>query len=183
MKTLPGEFPLVTPAEDRKTSDHFDLEGPAVCVPVVSSSGHGKADVKRLHYQEGKFALATTMLAVSPKPRATISARYLYEVLSEMKDGFIAPLMAGATNVTLKQDLFEKILIPVPTPEVQREIVEYAAWEALAEQADALKAQLARGIDGEKADEIVRLLDQAVSMLHQHAAQKCRVADLWRGNG
>lgn len=183
MKTLPGEFPLVTPAEDRKTSDHFDLEGPAVCVPVVSSSGHGKADVKRLHYQEGKFALATTMLAVSPKPRATISARYLYEVLSEMKDGFIAPLMAGATNVTLKQDLFEKILIPVPTPEFQREIVEYAAWEALAEQADALKAQLARGIDGEKADEIVRLLDQAVSMLHQHAAQKCRVADLWRGNG
>jgi len=183
LKTLPGEFPLVTPAEDRKTSDHFDLEGPAVCVPVVSSSGHGKADVKRLHYQEGKFALATTMLAVSPKPDAAISARYLYQVLSDMKDSHIAPLMAGATNVTLKQDLFEKILIPVPKPEVQKEIVEHAAWEALAEQAEALKAELARGIDGEMADEIVRLLEQAVSMLIQHADQKRRVADLWRENG
>lgn len=183
MKTPPGEFPLVTPAEDRKTSDHFDMEGPAVCVPVVSSSGHGKADVKRLHYQEGKFALATTMLAVSPKPNSGISARYLYEVLSEMKDDYIAPLMAGATNVTLKQDLFEKILIPVPKPQAQKEIVEHAAWEALAERADALKAQLSHGIDGERADEIVRLLDQAVSMLHQHAAQKRRIADLWRENG
>jgi hypothetical protein len=123
------------------------------------------------------------MLAVSPKPNSGISARYLYEVLSEMKDDYIAPLMAGATNVTLKQDLFEKILIPVPKPQAQKEIVEHAAWEALAERADALKAQLSHGIDGGKADEIVRLLDQAVSMLHQHAAQKRRIADLWRENG
>jgi len=180
MKTLPGEYPLVTPAEERKTADHFDMEGPAVCVPLVSSSGHGKADVKRLHYQEGKFALATTMLSVSPKTDAEITARYLFHVLSEKKDTLIAPLMAGATNVTLKQDLFENVLIPVPSPEAQKEIVDHAAWEALAEGAMSLRTQVAQGIDGERADEIVYLLDQATSLLHLHAAKKRTIDDLWR---
>ncbi len=145
MKTAPGEYPLVTPAEERKTADHFDMEGPAVCVPLVSSSGHGKADVKRLHYQEGKFALATTMVSVSPKTDAEITARYLFQVLSEKKDTLIAPLMAGATNVTLKQDLFENVLIPVPSQETQKEIVDHAAWEALAEGAVSLRTQVCAG--------------------------------------
>ncbi|MGO9138771.1 MAG: N-6 DNA methylase [Syntrophales bacterium] len=180
MKTLPGEYPLVTPAEDRKTADHFDLEGPAVCVPLVSSSGHGKADIKRLHYQEGMFALATTMVSVSPKADAELLPRYLFQVLSERKDDLIAPLMAGATNVTLKQDLFENILIPVPSTEIQKEIIDHAAWELLAVEARTLRAQVAQGIDGERADEIVGLLDQATSLLHRHAAKKREVKDLWR---
>jgi len=180
MKTLPGEFPLVTPAEDRKTADHFDLEGPAVCVPIISSSGHGKADVKRLHYQEGKFALATTMVAVSPKPESGILPRYLFHVLNDKKDEVIAPLMAGATNVTLKQDLFEEVIIPVPRPEVQKEIVDHAAWEALAIEATALRSQVSQGIDGEKADEIVELLDKATDLLHRHAAKKRDAGALWR---
>lgn len=180
MKTLPGEYPLITPAEERKTADHYDLEGPAVCVPLVSSSGHGKADVKRLHYQEGKFALATTMISVTPKPNADILARYLFQVLSQKKDDLIAPLMAGATNVTLKQDLFENILIPVPSLEVQKEIIDHAAWEALADGARVLNAQVEQGIDGEKADEIVALLNEATSLLHLHAAKKRTIDDLWQ---
>lgn len=210
MKTLPGEYSLVTPAEERKTSDHFDMEGPAVCVPIVSSSGHGKADVKRLHYQEGKFALATTMIAVCPKNvaecpeckslkiektedkfkcrdcsnewKVEITTRYLFQVLSEKKDMLIATLMAGATNVTLKQDLFEKVLIPVPSQEIQKEIVDHAAWEALAEGVMTLRTQVAQGIDGEKADEIVDLLDQAKSLLHLYATKKRTIDDLWREN-
>ena len=54
-------------AEERKTADHWDLEGKAVCIPLVSSAGHGKADIKRLHYQEGKFALASTMCDYSSR--------------------------------------------------------------------------------------------------------------------
>jgi type I restriction enzyme M protein len=180
LNTLPGEYPLVTPAEDRKTADHFDLEGPAVCVPIISSSGHGKADVKRLHYQEGKFALATTMLALSPKEDSGVLPRYLFQVLSEKKDDLIAPLMAGATNVTLKQDLFEELRIPVPSTDIQREIVDHAAWETLAAEAMSLRSQIERGIDGEKADEIIALLERATDLLHHHAERKHDVGDLWR---
>jgi type I restriction enzyme M protein len=179
MKTLPGDFPLVTPAEDRKSADHFDYEGPAVCVPLVSSSGHGKADVKRIHYQEGKFALATTMVCVTPKPYSRLTARYLYQLLSEKKDFLIVPLMAGATNVTLKQELFEDVLIPVPDDNAQRDIVEHSAWQMLAIEASDLRRQVEQGIDGDKAEEVVSLLDQVILQLHRHAEQKRTISDVW----
>lgn len=179
MKTLPGEFTLVTPAEDRKSSDHYDYEGPTVCVPLVSSSGHGKADVKRIHYQEGKFALATTMVGLVPKPESALNPRYLYQLLSDKKETLIVPLMAGATNVTLKQDLFEEVLIPVPREDIQKEIVEHAAWEALASNAGKLQKQAEEGIDGEKAIEVVDLLQQVSAQLLLHAVQKRSITDIW----
>ncbi len=64
MATQPGEYVLVVPAENRKTSDHWDFDGKAVCIPLISSAGHGKAEINRIHYQEGKFALATTMCSL-----------------------------------------------------------------------------------------------------------------------
>jgi len=179
MKTLPGEYPLVTPAEDRKTADHYDFEGPAVCVPLVSSSGHGKADVKRLHYQEGKFALATTMVCLIPKPDSKLNPRYLFQLLSDKKDTLIVPLMAGATNVTLKQGLFEDIRIPLPDEDVQKEIVEHAEWEKLSKNATKLRQQAEQGIDGEKAMEVVELLQQVSIQLLKHAVDKKSIADIW----
>lgn len=84
MATLPGDFVLIVPAEERKTADHWDFEGNAVCIPLVSSAGHGKADIKRIHYQEGKFALSTTMCALFAKDEETIRPRYLHIFLSVM---------------------------------------------------------------------------------------------------
>jgi type I restriction enzyme M protein len=148
-------------------------------VPLVSSSGHGKADVKRLHYQEGKFALATTMVCLVPKPDSKLSPRYLYQLLSDKKEALIVPLMAGATNVTLKQDLFEDVDIPVPKEAVQKEIVEHAAWEALAFNATQLRKQAQEGIDGEKAIDVVDLLDRVSSSLLRHAGRKKSIEDIW----
>lgn len=179
MKTLPGQYPLVVPAAGRKTADHFDYEGPAVCVPIVSSSGHGKADIKRLHYQEGPFALATTMLCLTPKVDSKISARYLFEVLDVMKDAIIVPLMAGATNVTLKQDLFEKVMVPVPDSVTQKDIVDHSAWESLAEGAVHLRSQVAQRTNGKKARSIVALLDQATNLIQAHAKNRRSIADVW----
>ncbi len=179
MKTLPGKYPLVVPAEERKTADHFDYEGPAVCVPSVSSSGHGKADVKRLHYQEGRFALATTMICLAPKQGSGLTSRYLYQVLSDKKEVIIAPLMAGATNVTLKQELLQDVLIPVPDEDTQQEIVEHAAWEVFSENTNRLRSQIAQGIDGERAQDVVDLLDQVTTLLNMYAKKKRRIADIW----
>lgn len=50
-----GPFPLVVTAEDRSSCDHFDFKGAAAIIPMVSSTGHGNASLKRLHYQEGKW--------------------------------------------------------------------------------------------------------------------------------
>lgn len=61
-----GEYPLVVTAVERKTcaTYHFDCE--AVCIPLVSSSGHGKKSLNNVHYQSGKFALGTILCAVIP---------------------------------------------------------------------------------------------------------------------
>jgi type I restriction enzyme S subunit len=53
MKTEPGEYPLVVTAAYRRTASTFQLEGPAVCIPLVSSTGHGDAALHRVHYQDG----------------------------------------------------------------------------------------------------------------------------------
>ena len=88
--THSGKYTLVVPAEERKTADHYDFEGEAVCVPLVSSAGHGKADIKRLHYEDGKFALASTMVALFIKDRKVILPRFLFIFLSERNVGRIA---------------------------------------------------------------------------------------------
>jgi hypothetical protein len=53
LKTPPGDYPLVVTAEFRRSADSWQLEGPAVCVPLISSTGHGDAALHRVHYQEG----------------------------------------------------------------------------------------------------------------------------------
>ena len=124
MATPPGEFVLVVPAEERKTADHWDYEGKAICIPLVSSAGHGKADIKRIHYQEGRFALATTMCASFVKDTTEVNPRYLHLFLSAECDDLLVPLMCGATNVTLDSNQLSDVLVPIPEPSIQDEIVE-----------------------------------------------------------
>ena len=124
MAAVPGDYILVVPAEDRKTAEHWDFEGKAVCIPLVSSAGHGKADIKRLHYQEGKFALANTMCALFVKDEAIILPRYLFLFLSAMCQELLVPLMCGATNVTMSSNQLADVVIPVPKPIFQEEVIE-----------------------------------------------------------
>jgi type I restriction enzyme M protein len=124
MATPPGEFVLVVPADERKTADHWDYDGKGICIPLVSSSGHGKADIKRLHYQEGKFALATTMCAAFVRDESVVNPRYLYLFLSAACEDLLVPLMCGATNVTMASDQLADVLVPVPERSIQDEVVE-----------------------------------------------------------
>jgi type I restriction enzyme M protein len=124
MATQAGDYVMVVPAEYRKTADHWDFNGKAVCIPLVSSAGHGKAAIKRIHYQEGEFALANTMCALFVKDESIIHPRYLYIFLSAMRQELLVPLMCGATNVTMSSDQLANVIIPVPKISVQEEVVE-----------------------------------------------------------
>lgn len=124
MKTQPGDFVLVVPAKERKTADRWDFDGKGICIPLVSSSGHGKSDIKRIHYEEGKFALATTMCAAFVRDENILNPRYLHLFLSAACDELLVPLMCGATNVTMSSSQLCDVLIPVPDLALQNEIVE-----------------------------------------------------------
>lgn len=121
--TEEGEFTFVVSAKERKTADHYDFECKAVCIPIVSSTGHGHASVRRIHYVEGKFALANIMCAITVKDEKRINSKYLFYILSSKKDEILAPLMTGTSNVSLEQDDLYDLEIPLPGIKEQNEFV------------------------------------------------------------
>ena len=111
---VPGEYPLVVTAEERKTCGEYQFDCEAVCIPLVSSSGHGKKSLKNVHYQSGKFALGSILCAVIPNNPQKVNARYLHQYLQFYKDTVLVPLMKGAANVSLSIRDIANVEIPLP---------------------------------------------------------------------
>ena len=123
----PGPFPLVVTGAERSSCDHFDFEGAATIIPLVSSTGHGHASLNRLHYQEGKFALGTILAAVFPYDPTLISARFLFEYLSAFKEELLVARMTGTANVTLTVGRIAEVPVPLIDPGVQKRVDELMA--------------------------------------------------------
>lgn len=122
-KAIPGEFPLVVTTEERKSCNTYQFDKPTVCIPLVSSRGHGVASLNSLYYQEGKFALGNILCGVTPVNSDELSAKFLFYYLNHKKDTLIVPLMRGGANVSLTVDSLKRVKVPVPPISVQREIV------------------------------------------------------------
>lgn len=122
MRAKPGPYPLVVTAEERASCDHFDFDGAAAIVPLVSSAGHGKASLQRLHYQEGKFALGSILAAIFPREPNLISARFIYEYLSAFKAELLVSRMIGTANVSLSVRKVSEVPMPIVGAAVQRKL-------------------------------------------------------------
>jgi restriction endonuclease S subunit len=122
-KAEAGDYPLVVTAEKRLSSEDYQFDCEAVCVPLVSSTGHGHASLKRIHYQSGKFALGSILCALTSKNEDKLLTKYLYIYLSHNKDRLIVPLMKGSANVSLSTSSLENLKINIPDISVQRKIV------------------------------------------------------------
>ncbi len=57
MNAIDGQYTMVTLGEENKTHNEYQFDVKAVINPLVSSTGHGHASMKRVKYIEGKFAL------------------------------------------------------------------------------------------------------------------------------
>lgn len=129
-KAVPGEFPLVVTAEERKSHNEYQFDDEAVIIPLVSGTGHGHASIKRLHFQKGKFALGSILCAVIPKDKNVLNTEYLFRFLNLNKERELVSRMKGMANVTLPIKEIAKIEIPLPSLEEQIEFVEkYALLE------------------------------------------------------
>ncbi|PKL18381.1 MAG: hypothetical protein CVV49_06200 [Spirochaetae bacterium HGW-Spirochaetae-5] len=120
----PGQYPLVATSLERKSCNTYQFDTPAVCIPLVSSTGHGKKTLNYVHYQEGKFALGTILAAVIPKDAGILSAGFLHRYLQFFKETKLVSLMKGAANVSLAVKDIAKIEIPVPPIEEQVQFIE-----------------------------------------------------------
>ncbi|GAB1083688.1 MAG: restriction endonuclease subunit S [Shewanella algae] len=125
LKTEPGNFPLVVTAEFRRSANRYQFDTEAVCIPLVSSTGHGNAAIHRVHYQTGKFALANIMVALVPTNSEICDPKYLYYYLQSSKDYVLVPLMKGTSNVSLKVKDIAEVEVFLPPLEKQKEIVNH----------------------------------------------------------
>ncbi|MCT7966153.1 restriction endonuclease subunit S [Laspinema sp. D1] len=139
-KAEPGDYPLVTTGAERKTSNIYQFDAKAVCIPLVSSTGHGHASLKNVHYQEGKFALGSILVALTSKDENRLNIQFLHLYLSQLKDQVLVPLMSGAANVALSIKKVQDIVIPLPSIERQHEIVE--RFKSIVIEEAELKAEL-----------------------------------------
>jgi type I restriction enzyme M protein len=122
-KSVEGEYPLVATSEERGSHNSYQFDGEAVCIPLVSSSGHGHASLKRVHYQRGKFALGSILAAATPRKDSGLSAKYLYYYLNNFKDVLLVPLMKGMANVSLSVAKIQIVKVIVPSIERQAELI------------------------------------------------------------
>lgn len=122
-KAVAGEYPLVVTANERKSTNTYQFEKPTVCIPLVSSRGHGVASLNQVYYQEGRFALGNILCGVTPIDENKLSAKFLWYYLNYKKDVLIVPLMKGGANVSLTVDSLKKVKIPIPPLPIQQEIV------------------------------------------------------------
>lgn len=122
-KAEPGEYPLVTTAEGRLSCNTYQFDCEAVCIPLISSRGHGVASLNKLYYQSGKFALGNILCAVMPLDSDKVDAKFLCIYLNHKKDVLLVPLMRGGANVSLTTDSLKNVKVPLPPLEIQREIV------------------------------------------------------------
>ena len=122
-KAISGKYPLVVTGANRKNCSSYQFDTKAVCIPLVSSTGHGKKTLNYVHYQEGKFALGTILVAVIPKEDNILNAKFLHLYLSYFKDRLLVPLMRGAANVSLPIKAISKVSVPLPSITEQEAIV------------------------------------------------------------
>lgn len=175
LRTKPGDFPLVVTADFRRSADGWDIAGPAVCIPLISSTGHGDAAINRVHYQEGKFALANLLVALTPKKDAPVIAKYLYFLLGAQKDKLLVPLMMGTANVSLKPKDIADVEIELPPIEDQKRIIELVEKVQLQlQEADKLRVSIDRDIASLLAVRFQETLTQATRLPMREVAPLVR---------
>jgi len=118
-KAIDGEFPLVVTGAQRLSHNEFHFEGKAVIIPTVSSTGHGHASLKRIHYQEGKFAVGNILACIMPLMPKYFNMKFICNYLDTYKEFFFVEKMKGAANVSLKISSIKETPIPLIPIEFQ----------------------------------------------------------------
>jgi type I restriction enzyme S subunit len=117
---------------------------------MVSSTGHGDASLKRIHYQDGQYAVGTILAVVRVRDKNRWSDRFIYEYLSAFKDEQLVSRMVGTANVSLTLGKLKDVSIPELPIDVQRNV------ERLMQVCDQLESKLS--IDSELHEKLVQAL-------------------------
>lgn len=159
MAATPGSFPLVTTGEVFGSHIEPHFSGDAVCIPLISATGHGHASLKRLHHITGEFAVGSILCACVNREPERIMGRFVYYYLSACKDSVLIPLMQGTANMSMRVTDVAGVRLPLPPLDVQRAVV--ARLDTLAEKTREVEAHL---------DAVERISSDLLLSLHHRLA-------------
>lgn len=140
MAATPGPYPLVTTGERLLSHTEPHFAGDAVCIPLISATGHGHASLKRLHHIEGEFAVGSILCACVNRAPDRVTARFVFYYLSAAMDSTLIPLMQGTANMSMKPADIANVEIPLPPLTEQQNMV--SRLDALTEKARNIAEQL-----------------------------------------
>jgi type I restriction enzyme, S subunit len=123
MKAIPGDYTMIALGEADKTHIEYQFDAKAVIIPLVSSTGHGHASMKRVKYFEGKFALGNILCAVIPNDESFVLAKYLHIYLHWNREELLVSQMKGMANVSLPINRIADVMVTIPSMEKQKEII------------------------------------------------------------
>ena len=112
-KAIKGEFPLVVLSKERLQHNDYQFDCKGVIVALISSTGHGHASMKRIHYQEGKFSVGSILCCIYPISENLVNEKFLFHYLDAYKQYFFVNKMKGAANVSLKISSIAETPIPI----------------------------------------------------------------------
>jgi len=158
--TPPGIYPLVTTSEELKSSDHFDFSGHGIVIPLVSSTGHGHASIKRLGYVEGDFAAATITAVLQVVDTTLYLPKFIYYFLESQKDDLLVRLMSGLANVSLSLEKIRTTELPILPIADQEEMIQ--KLDAIMKEKEMLFERSTR-LDAERDQLLSRLRGQFIA--------------------
>ena len=136
----PGAYPLVTTAENHASHSEAHFTGDAICIPMVSATGHGHASIRRIHHIRGQFAAGSILCVCINQQPDQVDARFIHYFLNACKETVLIPLMQGSANVSLKLSDIADVRVPLPPLNEQHATV--AQLDSLSEKNKQIEAYL-----------------------------------------
>lgn len=123
-QAVDGIYPLVVTGENRLSHNEAHFFGKGIIIPLVSSTGHGHASLKRIHFEEGEFAVGNILACVTTYLPHYFNLKFIYHYLDTYKEWYFVEKMKGAANVSLKISSIQETPIPIIPIEIQNKFEE-----------------------------------------------------------
>ena len=120
-KTISGDYPLIS-ISSNKTHNEYSDDNEILVIAKISSGNSCGPFKTRIYYYNGKCAISNLMSKIIPL-NENIILKYYYYYLNNIKEEIEIKCEKGVANKTLNEENFNKFKIPIPSIELQKEIV------------------------------------------------------------
>lgn len=134
---LGGKYPFFVRSQEPRTINEYEFDETAII-----TAGDGVGVGKVFHFVTGKYALHQRAYRIVANDNY-INSKYLFHFIRNNFSKYLETTSVHASVTSLRKPMFEKYLIPIPSPEEQARIV------SILDQFDTLTTSISEGLPKE----------------------------------